>query len=161
DQGDAPVLGQTPAAAVPADGRATVLVVDDDPAVLSLLGKTLEKEGYRVISASNGVQALALARQHQPHAVTPAALMPQVDGWRALKELKADAALRDIPVVIITILSERGMAIPLGAADFMTKPVVRQRLTAILREHCLAVSDASILVVDDEPPAREALCRTL
>src|SRR5262249_15513824 len=98
DQGDAPVLGQTPAAAVPADGRATVLVVDDDPAMLSLLGKTLEKEGYRVISVSNGVEALALARQHRPQAITLDVLMPQMDGWRALKELKADAALRDIPV---------------------------------------------------------------
>jgi signal transduction histidine kinase/CheY-like chemotaxis protein/HAMP domain-containing protein len=161
DQGDAPVLGQAPVVAPPADGRATVLVVDDDPAMLSLLGKTLEKEGYRVISASNGVEALALARQQRPQAITLDVLMPQMDGWRALKELKADATLRDIPVVIITILSERGMAIPLGAADFMTKPVDRQRLTAILREHCPALSDASILVVDDEPSAREALCRTL
>jgi len=156
-----PALGQVPVVAPPADGRATVLVVDDDPAMLSLLGKTLEKEGYRVISASNGVEALALARQQRPQAITLDVLMPQMDGWRALKELKADATLRDIPVVIITILSERGMAIPLGAADFMTKPVDRQRLTAILREHCPALGDASILVVDDDPSAREALCRTL
>jgi CheY-like chemotaxis protein len=161
DQGYAPALGQAPAVAPAADGRATVLVVDDDPTTISLLAKMLEKEGYRIISANNGVEALSLARQHRPQAITLDVLMPQMDGWRALKELKADAALRDIPVVMVTILNERGMAIPLGAADFMTKPVDRQRLTALLREHCPASSDASILVVEDDLPTREALCRML
>jgi adenylate cyclase len=161
DHGVAPALGQTPVVAPAADGRATVLVVDDDPTMVSLLGKTLEKEGYRVISASNGVEALSLARQHRPQAITLDVLMPRMDGWRALKELKADPMLRDIPVIMVTVLNERGMAIPLGAADFMTKPVDRQRLTALLREHCPASSDASILVVEDDVPTREALCRTV
>jgi adenylate cyclase len=163
----APTVGQVPAAAdsratvLAADGRATVLVVDDDPTLISLLGKTLEKEGYRVISASNGVEALSLARQHRPQVITLDVLMPQMDGWTALRELKADAALRDIPVIMVTVLSERGMAIPLGAADFMTKPVDRQRLTALLREHCPPSSDALILVVEDDLPTREAICRML
>jgi signal transduction histidine kinase/CheY-like chemotaxis protein len=161
DQGVAPAARQAPVVAPVADGRATVLVVDDDPTVLSLLGKTFEKEGYRVISASNGVEALALARQHRPQAITLDVLMPQMDGWRTLKELKVDATLRDIPVIMVTVLNERGMAIPLGAADFMTKPVDRQRLTALLREHCLGSSDASILVVEDDLPTRETLCRML
>jgi CheY-like chemotaxis protein len=121
----------------------------------------LEKEGYRVISASNGVEALSLARQHRPQAITLDVLMPQMDGWRALKELKADVALRDIPVIMVTVLNERGMAIPLGAADFLTKPVDRQRLTALLREHCPASGGASILVVEDDLPTRETLCRML
>jgi signal transduction histidine kinase/CheY-like chemotaxis protein len=161
DQGVAPAARQAPVVAPVADGRATVLVVDDDPTVLSLLGKTFEKEGYRVISASNGVEALSLARQHRPQAITLDVLMPQMDGWRTLKELKVDATLRDIPVIMVTVLNERGMAIPLGAADFMTKPVDRQRLTALLREHCLGSSDASILVVEDDLPTRETLCRML
>ena len=161
DQGDAPAIGQVPVVTPAADGRATVLVVDDDATVRSLLAKTLEKEGYRVVLASNGVEALSLARQHRPQAITLDVLMPQMDGWRALKELKADAALRDIPVIMVTVLNERGMAIPLGAADFMTKPVDRQRLTALLREHCPVSSDASILVVEDDLPTREALCRML
>ena len=136
DQSVAPAVVESPAPAAAADGRATVLVVDDDPTVRSLLAKTLEKEGYRVISARNGVEALALAREHRPQAITLDVLMPQMDGWGTLKELKADAELRDIPVIMVTVLNERGMAIPLGAADFMTKPVDRQRLTAILRDHC-------------------------
>ncbi len=129
--------------------------------VCSLLAKTLEKEGYRVISARNGIEALALAREHRPQAITLDVLMPQMDGWRALKELKAAAELRDIPVIMVTVLNERGMAIPLGAADFVTKPIDRQRLTAILREHCASPSSASILVVEDDLPTREMLCRSV
>ena len=164
DQSVAPAAVELPApapAAAKADGRATVLVVDDDASVRGLLARTLENEGYRVISAGNGVQALALAREHKPQAITLDVLMPKMDGWSALKELKADAALRDIPVIMVSVLNERGMAIPLGAADFVTKPVDRQRLTAILREHCAGPSGASILVVEDDLPTREALCRTL
>ncbi|MGA7371823.1 MAG: response regulator, partial [Methyloceanibacter sp.] len=145
----------------PADGRVTVLVVDDDPTVLSLLAKTLEKESYRVISARNGIEALALAREHRPQAITLDVLMPQMDGWRALKELKGDVELRDIPVIMVTVLNERGMAIPLGAADFMTKPVDRQRLAAILRNYCADRSSASILVVEDDLPTLETLSRSL
>jgi signal transduction histidine kinase/CheY-like chemotaxis protein/HAMP domain-containing protein len=144
-----------------ADGRATVLVVDDDLSVRDLLAKTLEKEGYRVIAASNGVEALALARAQRPQAITLDVLMPQMDGWGALKAFKADAELRDIPVIMVTVLNERGMAIPLGAAEFVTKPIDRQRLAAILREHCTGPSGDSILVVEDDQPTRELLCLSL
>ena len=164
DQGVvAPVAVEAPApvAAAAADERATVLVVDDDPSVRDLLARTLENEGYRVISAANGVQALALAREHKPQAITLDVMMPKLDGWGALKELKADVELCDIPVIMVSVLNERGMAIPLGAADFVTKPVDRQRLMAILREHCADASRASILVVEDDLPTREALCRSL
>jgi adenylate cyclase len=161
DQGIAPAALESSVPAAAADGRTTVLVVDDDPSVRGLLAKTLEKDGYRVVSARNGVEALALARQHRPQAITLDVLMPQMDGWAALKEFKADAELRDIPVIMVSVLNERGMAIPLGAADFMTKPVDRQRLTAILRDHCADPSSASILVVEDDLPTREALCRSL
>jgi CheY-like chemotaxis protein len=162
DQHAAPAIGESPApTAMAADGRATVLVVDDDPSVRALLAKTLEKEGYRIISAGNGVEALALAREVRPQAITLDVLMPRMDGWDALKALKADAELRDIPVIMVSVLNERGMAIPMGAADFVTKPVDRQRLAAILREHCASPSSASILVVEDDVPTREMLCRLL
>jgi signal transduction histidine kinase/DNA-binding response OmpR family regulator/HAMP domain-containing protein len=161
DQDAASAAVTSPATVAAADGRATVLVVDDDPSVRGLLTKTLEKEGYRVIAAGNGVDALALARRHKPRAITLDVLMPQLDGWGALKALKADASLRDIPVIMVTVLNERGMAIPLGAADFVTKPIDRQRLTAILREHCAGPSAASVLIVEDDPPTREVLCHSL
>jgi signal transduction histidine kinase/CheY-like chemotaxis protein len=162
DQGAVPAAAEAPTSALAAaDGRATVLVVDDDALVRGLLTKTLEKEGYRVIAAGNGIEGLALARLHRPQAITLDVLMPQMDGWRALKEFKSDIALRDIPVIMVTVLNERGMAIPLGAADFVTKPVDRQRLAAILREHCSGTSSASILIVEDDEPTRDLLCHSL
>jgi adenylate cyclase len=154
-------IGSPVPTAAATDGRATVLVVDDDASVRSLLAKTLEKEGYRVISAGNGVEALTLAREHRPQAITLDVMMPQLDGWGALKELKADAGLRDIPVIMVTVLNERGMAIPLGAADFVTKPIDRKRLTDILRHHCANPGNTSVLVVEDDQPTRELLCHLL
>jgi signal transduction histidine kinase/CheY-like chemotaxis protein len=161
DRNVTPAMIDSPVPAAAADGRATVLVVDDDASVRSLLAKTLEKDGYRVITAGNGVEALALAREHRPQAITLDVMMPQLDGWGALKELKADAELRDIPVIIVTVLNERGMAIPLGAADFVTKPIDRKRLIEILRHHCANPGNTSVLVVEDDLPTRELLCHLL
>src|SRR3954451_19827052 len=140
DQIIAPAAVEAPA---PADGGATVLVVDDDALVRGLLGRIIENDGYRVLTAGRGVEALVLAREHQPTAITLDVMMPQMDGWRALKELKADAGLRHIPVIMVSVLNERGMAIPLGAADFVTKPIDRQHLTAILRQHCTGLGGDS------------------
>jgi CheY-like chemotaxis protein len=161
DQVASPAVEDAPTPAGRADGRTTVLVVDDDPSVRSLLTRTFENEGYRVIAAGNGVDALALAREYRPQAITLDVMMPKLDGWGALKELKADASLRNIPVIMVTVLNERGMAIPLGAADFVTKPIDRQHLTTILREHCSNLSEASVLIVEDDPPTREVLCHSL
>ena len=158
DQAEIAVVEPATHDAEAADGRPTVLVVDDDPLVHDLLAKTLEKEGYRVLSALSGAEALAMARQHRPQAITLDVLMPKMDGWATLKELKADAELRDVPVVMVSNLNERGMAIPLGAADYMTKPVDKHRLAAILREHCADPGTASILVVEDDAPTSEVLC---
>jgi len=161
ERSEAPPAPEAPAAQPEAaDGRCTVLAVDDDPTMLSLLAKTLEKEGYRAITARSGAEGLALARKYKPQAITLDILMPSMDGWTALRELKADAELRDIPVIMVSNLNERGLAIPLGAADYMTKPVDKQRLAAILREHC-ADLNASILVLEDDAPTREMICRTI
>ena len=162
DQSDAPAA--VPSPAMPpeaADGRATVLVVDDDAATQSLLAKALDKEGYRVIAAYSGAEALILARKHKPQAITLDILMPRMDGWTVLKELKVDAELRDIPVIMVSNLSERGLAMPLGAADYMTKPVDRQRLAAMLREHCGDPGTTTILVIEDDPPTRDLICRSI
>src|SRR5260370_24214611 len=113
------------------------------------------------MSGKEGGEGVELEGKKKPKAITVDVLMPQMDGWGVLKELKADVELRDIPVIMVTVLNERGMAMPLGAADFMTKPVDKKRLAAILREHCAGPGGASILVIEDEAPTRELLCRTL
>src|SRR5262249_3755247 len=106
------------AAALPegAEHAALVMVVDDDPNSRDLLGATVRREGYRVIEATDGESALALARQWHPDVVTLDVLMPRMDGWAVLTALKSDPELAEIPVIIVTLLEDRGIAVSLGAA---------------------------------------------
>ena len=149
-----------PRVAAVGSGAGTVLVVDDDPVCLDLLSMTLGREGYRVIHARSGEEALLQARAHHPQAITLDVLMPKMDGWSTLVALKADPALRDIPVIMLTVLKDRGLAFSLGAADFMTKPVDRVALTSMLRQYRTGGADL-VLVVDDDPAARGATRRLL
>jgi signal transduction histidine kinase/DNA-binding response OmpR family regulator/HAMP domain-containing protein len=145
---------------VPEDA-ATILVVDDDPAVLDLLSIMLGKEGYRVIHARTGEEAMVQARAHRPRVITLDVVMPLVDGWTVLTALKSDPDLRDIPVVVLTILKDRGTALTLGAADFMTKPVDRASLMGMLRRYCPSARIGPVLLVEDDPAARESTRRLL
>jgi CheY-like chemotaxis protein len=153
-------LPPEPRVAAVAAGAGTVLVVDDDPVCLDLLSMTLGREGYRVIHARSGEEALLQARAHHPQAITLDVLMPRMDGWSTLVALKADPALRDIPVIMLTVLKDRGLAFSLGAADFMTKPVDRVALTSMLRQYGTGGADL-VLVVEDDPAARGATRRLL
>ncbi len=135
-----------------ANGAITVLVVDDEPTAHDLLTASLAREGYRVAHASNGEEALALAREIHPDVVTLDVIMPKVDGWSVLTALKADPELCDIPVVMVTMLPDRGMGLSLGADEFVTKPVDRARLSALLRR--LVRRAGTVLLVEDDPVSR-------
>jgi len=143
------------AAVIPegADNAPLVMVVDDDPNARDLLAATVRREGYRVIEATDGEIALALAREWRPDVVTLDVLMPRMDGWAVLTALKSDLELVDIPVIIVTVLADRGIAVSLGAAEFLTKPVDRARLAATLRRHVFG--SGVVLVVDDETDSRQ------
>jgi signal transduction histidine kinase/CheY-like chemotaxis protein len=138
---------------------ALVMVVDDDPNSRALLAATVRKEGYRIIEASDGEAALALAREHRPDIITLDVLMPRLDGWAVLAALKSDVELRDIPVIIVTVLADRGIALSLGAAEFMTKPVDRARLAAVIREN--VQGGGTVLAIDDDPESRRLVARHL
>lgn len=138
-----------------------VLVIDDDPAVRDLVSRNLAKEGFRVRTAATGEEGLERARQLHPEAITLDLIMPGVDGWSVLSQLKADPGLADIPVVIVTILDNEDMGYTLGAADYLTKPVDQQRLASIIRRHCSKSTSKPILVIEDEADARELLVRML
>ena len=146
---------------VPRSGAATILVIDDDPTVHDLLRRHLSKEGFQVVSARGGEEGLRLARELHPAAITLDVLMPNVDGWSVLASLKADPALADIPVVVLSIVDDRNLGFSLGAADYVTKPVDRERLLAVLGRYRRAEGSCSVLVVEDDPPSREILRRTL
>ena len=123
-----------PAVAGGSGEAGTVLVVDDDPAARTLLGRYLRKEGFRVEEAPDGETALHRARTLGPDVITLDVLMPGMDGWTVLAALKGDSALAGIPVVMLSVLDERNMGFALGAADYLTKPVDRERLVAALKK---------------------------
>jgi len=137
----------------------TVLVVDDDPAARDLLTANLKGAGYRFIHAASGTEALNLARMVRPDAITLDVLMPKPDGWDVLTALKADAQLRDIPVVMVTVLSERGIGLSLGAVEVLTKPVDRAQLSALM--HRLLRREGPVLLVEDDAGARELICQSI
>src|SRR5262249_21862435 len=151
------IAAEAPPAAEPAgsaDGIA-VLVVDDDPSVHDLLSATLVKEGYRVLHARDGAEALEILRKAPPDVVTLAVMMPKVDGWSVLGVMKSDPDLDHIPVIMITIVDDRNLGYTLGAAEFMTKPIDRARLIALVRSFTGENAQSRVLIVDDDADVRE------
>ncbi|MBL4686684.1 MAG: response regulator, partial [Nannocystaceae bacterium] len=150
----------TPEAADPCKPKCRVLAVDDDPAMLDLLSRALRRHGFEVLTARNGREGLAAVHEHAPAAVVLDVMMPELDGWGLLTELKGDPETADIPVVMLTILDQSDVGFALGAVDFLLKPVQTERLAAILRRFCGSGS-GRILVVDDDAPSRDRMRRAL
>jgi signal transduction histidine kinase/CheY-like chemotaxis protein len=142
-----------------AEDAPLVMIVDDDPNARGLLATTVRREGYRLIEATDGETALALAREWHPDVVTLDVLMPRMDGWAVLTALKSDPELAAIPVIIVTVLADRGIAVSLGAAEFLTKPIDRARLAATIRQH--VYGSGVVLIVDDEDESRSLARRHL
>jgi len=138
-----------------------VLVVDDDPNARDLLERTLQEAGVRVVTARGGQEALNLARTLHPAVITLDVLMPGMDGWEVLRELKADPATQDIPVIMVTMTDDRAMGYALGATEFLTKPVQRPQLVQLLERCSSQDAERHALVVDDKLENRAVLRRAL
>ena len=162
---DTEVAAQAGAAATEeGDGPAgLVLVIDDDPATRELLARFLRREGFAVRAAVDGESGLRMARELRPSAILLDVMMPRLDGWAVLAALKADPDLAETPVVMVTVVQERGLAFSLGAADYLNKPVRWERLKQVLdrfrREREPAPGLA--LVVESDGGQRTELLRLL
>ena len=160
----AAALGLTPPTSpAPVDpsapNKGTVLVIDDDPNACELMVRSLSKEGFRVLTATEGVDGLRVAREFHPHVITLDVLMPGMDGWSVLRELKADPKLSNIPVIMITMADDRSTGYALGASDYLTKPIDRERLAASVQKY--RHGSQAVLVVEDDDDTREMMVRTL
>jgi signal transduction histidine kinase/DNA-binding response OmpR family regulator len=152
----------TAAAAPPAlEGAPTVLVIDDDPTVHDLMQRFLNKEGLVMIAAKSGEEGIRLARELRPTVITLDVLMPGMDGWAILTALKADPVSSDIPVIMVSIVDEKHMGYALGAADYLTKPIDWERLSALLERYQCARPPCPVLIVEDDAALREMLRRRL
>ncbi len=125
------------------EGPRSVLVVDDDPGAQGLMHAYLAKAGYMVTIASSGEEGLELARRLRPDIITLDVMMPRVDGWNVLTALKANPELANIPVIVISMVENQTMAFSLGAAEYLPKPVSRDKLISVLQRYRPAVVTAA------------------
>jgi signal transduction histidine kinase/DNA-binding response OmpR family regulator len=139
--------------AAPAGERTgTVLIVEDDRRSADLLQVYLEGAGYSVAVAGDGIDGLELARRLDPRAVILDMLLPRLNGWELLAQLKGDPATAAIPVLIVSMVDEQGAALALGAAEYLVKPVDGASLLAAL-DRCVAPRSGglSLVAIDDDP----------
>ena len=138
-----------------------VLVIDDEPAACDLMQRFLSKEGFSVITASSGSEGLRLAKALHPDAITLDVMMPGMDGWAVLKAFKLDPQLAEIPVIMLTMVDSMNLGYALGAAEYLTKPVDRNRLLTVLENYRREQLSGTVLVVEDDASTREMLRRML
>ena len=137
-----------------------VLVIDDDPIVHDLMTRFLAREGLRAVIAGDGEGGLRAARELKPVAITLDVMMPKIDGWSVLKALKSDPETCDIPVIMLTMVSDKTLGFSLGASEYLTKPIDRDRLHLALERFAPHASER-VLVVEDDQPTRELVVRSL
>jgi len=116
-------------------GADTILVIDDDAAVRDLMSRYLSKLGFNAVLAASGEEGLRLAKEIRPKIITLDVVMPGLNGWRVLSQLKSEPELADIPVIMATIVDSEVMGFDLGASNYMVKPIDRERLALVLEKH--------------------------
>ena len=148
----------------PADSdKPYVVLIDDDPSIHELVKRTLSKVNINLIGATDGERGLQIIRDKKPGLILLDVYMSGRDGWSILREIKTDDAIKDVPVAMVTQLSEEKFAESLGADGYFTKPI--DRAVFVKEVSRLLGSDASpeskVLVVDDDKNTRELLSRIL
>ncbi len=154
--------GGTPEAAP--GPRPTVVVVEDDRRSFDLLRVYLEAAGARVVSAGDGEEGLDTVRRLSPAGVVLDILLPGIDGWDVLAQLKADPGTAAIPVIVVSMLDERGRGFALGATEYLVKPVGKEQLLAALYRAAAMERKGgmhTVVAIDDDPLAIELVRASL
>ena len=121
-----------------ASAAGRILVVDDQPANLRVVGTLLQRHGYEVLPAASGAQALQFAEGQAPDLMLLDMMMPGMDGFELLQQLRRDAALGAVPVIFLTAVQDRELllrAFDAGAVDYVTKPFIPEELLARVNTH--------------------------
>ncbi|MGZ9223483.1 MAG: response regulator, partial [Anaerolineales bacterium] len=143
-------LHQQPEEEIP-EGKKVILAIDDDPQVIALYERYLNPQGYYVVPLIDASKAKEQVLKIHPHAITLDIMMPNKDGWSVLNELKSDAATRDFPVIICSILDQADKGFNLGAADYLVKPILEEDLVHALDRLNEDGMIHEVLVIDDDP----------
>jgi two-component system KDP operon response regulator KdpE len=133
--------------------RATILVIEDDPDLVRLLCSSLEREGYRMLYAHDGVEGLRILKKELPDLVLLDLLLPRMDGWETCRQIRESST---VPIIMLTAMGgEENLArgLGLGADDYVTKPFspieLRARIRAALRRYKYPLSGDSMVRIDD------------
>ncbi|MCL5291854.1 MAG: response regulator [Actinobacteria bacterium] len=137
---------------LPGAGR-TVLVVDDEPDIVRLVQLQLDKDGYRVLTALSGEEALDIAKRERPDIITLDILMEGINGFEVIRRLDEDPETTSIPVIIVSIICDEEQCYSFGGASYLTKPIDREKLSLTVKrliEKRDKERQVFILVIDDE-----------
>ena len=127
-----------------------------------LVKRTIKKAGLTLLGATNGEQGLNMIRETMPKLILLDVLMPGRDGWSILKECKSDESIKDIPVIMVSQMSQESLAFSLGADDYLTKPIERNKFLDVVKKFVSKESNNNtILIVDDDENTRDILSRAL
>ena len=145
-----------------ADGKPTILVVDDDTPIRSLLRQELSDTGYRVREAANGKAALDMVRLEKPDLIILDVMMPEINGFDVAAVLKNDPATMDIPIIILSIVQDKERGLRIGVDRYLTKPIDTEKLFHEVDELLVqGVSKKKVLVVDQDASAVKSLSDVL
>lgn len=125
----------------------TILVVDDDKTFIDELAAKIKTEGFEVMNAMSGKEAIEMAIAYKPFAITLDIVMPEMDGWEVLQNLKANSITSDIPVIIVSSSDESETSVALGAVGYIQKPI--DRIELIREIHKVKGNAKKIMVTDD------------
>ncbi|HET6533084.1 MAG TPA: GAF domain-containing protein [Actinoplanes sp.] len=137
------------------DGRPLVVVIEDDRRSLALLTLYLRSAGLSVLGAGNATTGLDLVRRELPEAVVLDIRLPDINGWEVLSALKGDPATIAVPVVVVSMLDERGKGFAFGADEYLVKPVSRDDVLSALARVRALPERGTLLAIDDDPHAVE------
>ena len=144
------------------ESEKVVVLIDDDVPMHDLIRRTLSKIGLRLVGATDSEKGMQIVREMKPKLLLLDVLMPGRDGWSILKECKSDPELADMPVVMVSQLSQDVLAESLGADDYLTKPIDRglflETVTRLMGE---SSDQQTVLVIDDDADVRDLLSRML
>ncbi len=144
-----------------ANQQPSILLIDDEPVNGQLMQKYLVDEGWSLVFAESGAEGLRLTRKLKPKLICLDILMPSMDGWSVLSELKRDPELRDIPVIILSMTDDKPLGYSLGASEFLTKPLDRDQLVAVIDKYLSDSAGRSVLVVEDDATTSEMMVKLL
>lgn len=142
-------------------GSKTVLVIDDEPKVHWEIQAAFEEDDFTILHAFNGLEGIKLAKAYKPDVITLDVIMPAMDGWETLSKLKSDPDLCDIPVVLITVITEGDLGFALGAIDYMSKPIDTKMLISKINYFSSTKTSNVVMIVDDNTYDRQMMSKSI